>query len=71
MIYILFIMASLGIARAFMTFELPDVKPLNCWSCLSFWTSVILLLMYDWHTVGIAFITYLLADMIQSWESKK
>jgi len=71
MSYIAIILISLGLARAAQTFDLPDIKPLNCFSCLSFWNSVLLFAFIEWQLIGISFITYLVADLIMVWESKR
>ena len=70
MIYILFILSSIGIARAMQTFNMPDIKPFNCQSCMSFWGCVALIGFYDWHMIPLAFISYLLSDLILVWEQK-
>lgn len=57
-------------ARALMSFNLVDMKPFNCQSCLSFWLSMIITLGYDWELAPIAFVTYLLSDLILIYESK-
>lgn len=71
MSYIAIILISLGLARAVQTFDLPDIKPLNCQSCLSFWNSVIIFALIEWQLIGLSFITYLLSDLILTWESKR
>lgn len=71
MSYIAIILISLGLARAVQTFNLPDIKPFNCQSCLSFWHSVIIFALIEWHLIGLSFITYLLSDLIMTWESKR
>ena len=60
----------IGLARALMTFNLPNFKPFNCLSCLSFWVAVLNALLVDYNLIGIAFITYLLSDLILIYESK-
>ena len=62
-------LCSIGLARALMTFNLPDYKPLNCQSCLSFWISVIGFLAVDPCMVMLAFITYLVSDLILMYEA--
>ncbi len=71
MSYIAIILISLGLARAVQTFNLPDIKPFNCQSCLSFWHSVIIFGLIEWQLIGLSFITYLLSDLIMTWESKR
>lgn len=61
----------IGIARILLTFNLPDIKPLNCQSCLSFWSTVIVCAFFDYHIIGISLISYLLSDLILVWESKR
>jgi hypothetical protein len=46
------------------------MKPFSCQSCLSFWISVIAASFFDWHLIGLAFISYLLSDLILIYESK-
>lgn len=70
MIYLIIILLPIGFARALMSFNLPDMKPFSCQSCLSFWVSVSASLLIDWHLIGLAFITYLLSDLILIYESK-
>ena len=60
---------SIGLARALMTFNLPDYKPLNCQSCLSFWIAVVGFLAVDPCMVMVAFITYLVSDLILIYEA--
>lgn len=60
----------IGLARAFLSFNLLDFKPFNCQSCLSFWISLVTSAIIDWHLIGFAFITYLLSDLILLYESK-
>ena len=57
-------------ARALQTFNLPDVKPLNCQSCLSFWISVTIFLTIKCEFVWLSFITYLISDLIIIYEHK-
>lgn len=63
-------LCSIGIARALMTFNLPNYKPLNCQSCLSFWISVIGYIAFDPFLVMLSFITYLVSDLILLYEYK-
>ena len=70
MIYILLITIPIGIARALMSFNIPDYKPFNCQSCLSFWIAVAGCCAVDYNLIGMAFITYLLSDLILIYESK-
>lgn len=69
MIFIIPLLA-IGAARALMTFPLPDMKPFNCQSCFSFWLTVAVMLMVDPVLIGLGFISYLLSDLIQIYESK-
>ena len=39
---------AVAIARALQSFDLPDFKPFNCQSCLSFWTAVAIYLFVDY-----------------------
>jgi len=67
---------AVGISRAMMSLPLPNFKPFNCQSCLSFWISAFLLLSIDVsfyldvNMIGVAFISYLLSDLILIYESK-
>lgn len=61
---------SIGIARAMLSFNLPDIKPFNCQSCLSFWTCVILCAYIDYNLIGLGFIAYLFSDLILIYENK-
>lgn len=63
-------LCSIGLARALMTFNLPDVKPFNCQSCLAFWIAVVGYLAIDPYMVMLAFITYLLSDLIMIYEAR-
>ena len=63
-------LCSIGLARALMTFNLPDVKPFNCQSCLSFWIAVMGYLAIDPYLVMLAFIAYLLSDLIMIYEAR-
>lgn len=62
---------AIGIARALMTLPLPNVKPLNCQSCLSFWISVVVIPFIDVNLIGLAFVSYLLSDIISIYEHKR
>jgi hypothetical protein len=53
-----------------MTFNLPDWKPFNCQSCLSFWIAVVGYLAVDPYMVMLAFIAYLLSDLIMIYEAR-
>lgn len=68
MIYIILI--SIGIARALQTFNLPDYKPFNCQSCLAFWSTFVVCLCTEPELVGISFISYLISDLILTYENK-
>ena len=70
MIYILLITIPIGIARALMSFNLPDYKPFNCQSCLSFWIAFAGCCAVDYNLIGMSFITYLVSDLILIYESK-
>ena len=70
MIYLIIITLPIGFARALQSFNLPDIKPFSCQSCLSFWISMLAALAIDWHLIGLAFITYLLSDLILIYENK-
>jgi len=61
-------LCSIGLARALMTLNLPDIKPFNCQSCLSFWIAVVGYLAIDPYMVMVAFITYLISDLILIYE---
>jgi len=63
-------LVSIGIARALQSFQLPDIKPFNCQSCLSFWISLVGFAVFDWTWIHVAFITYLLSDLILIYEHK-
>lgn len=62
---------AIGIARALMTLPLPNIKPLNCQSCLSFWISVAVIPFIDVNLIGLAFVSYLLSDIISIYEHKR
>ena len=61
---------AVAIARAFMTFDIPDIKPFNCQSCLSFWTAVILYCFIDVSMIPYAFLSYLISDLLLIYEHK-
>jgi hypothetical protein len=61
---------AIGAARALMTLPLPDIKPLNCQSCLSFWLTLLMTLIIDVNLIGLAFVSYLLSDIISIYEHK-
>jgi hypothetical protein len=62
---------AVAIARALQSFDLPDFKPFNCQSCLSFWTAVAIYLFVDYRMIPMAFVSYLLSDLILLYESKR
>jgi hypothetical protein len=66
----IYIIIAVAIARAFQTFELPNIKPFNCLSCLSFWTAVGIYSFVDYRMIPFAFVSYLLSDLILIYESK-
>ena len=61
---------AVAMARALMSFGLPNTKPFNCQSCLSFWTALTIYLVVDWTLVPLAFISYLISDLILIYEHK-
>jgi hypothetical protein len=61
---------AIAIARAFMTFNIPDIKPFNCQSCLAFWTAICLFAFIDITLMPYAFISYLLSDLLLIYEHK-
>jgi hypothetical protein len=61
---------AVAMARALMSFNLPNTKPFNCQSCLSFWAAVAIYLVVDWTLVPLAFISYLVSDLILIYEYK-
>jgi hypothetical protein len=67
----IYIIIAVAIARALQSFDLPDFKPLNCLSCLSFWTAVAIYLFVDYRMIPMAFVSYLLSDLILLYESKR
>jgi hypothetical protein len=66
----IYIIIAVAIARALMSFRLPNIKPFNCQSCLSFWTAVAIYSFVDYRMIPFAFISYLLSDLILLYESK-
>jgi hypothetical protein len=60
----------IGLARALLTFNLPDYKPFNCQSCLSFWIAIITASIVEWNFLGLAFVTYLISELIIIYEYK-
>ena len=69
MILILLITAS-AIGMILTTFNLPDIKPLNCASCLSGWVALIMLICFA-PTYWWAFPTsYLITNLIYIYETK-
>jgi len=70
MMYLIPLMA-VGAARAILTLPLPDVKPFNCMSCLSFWICAITCSFIDWQLIPLGFLAYLLSDLILIYEYKR
>ena len=66
----IYILIAVAMARALMSFNLPNTKPFNCQSCLSFWTAVSIYLVVDWTLVPLAFLSYLVSDLILIYEHK-
>ena len=66
----IYIIIAVAIARSLQTFELPNIKPFNCQSCLSFWAAVAIYLFVDYRMIPFAFVSYLLSDLILIYESK-
>lgn len=66
----IYTLIAVAMARALMSFGLPNIKPFNCQSCLSFWTALIIYLVVDWTLVPLAFIAYLVSDIILIYEHK-
>ena len=62
---------AIGMARALMTLPLPNIKPLNCQSCLSFWISVAVIPFIDFNLIGLAFVSYLISDILSIYEHKR
>lgn len=62
---------AVAIARALMTFSwLPKMKPFTCQSCLSFWTAIAIYSCADWTMIPMAFLAYLISDLILIYEYK-
>jgi len=61
---------AVAIARAMMAFNMPQMKPFNCQSCLSFWIALIIYLGHDWKMIPMAFLAYLISDLILIYEHK-
>jgi len=69
MIFLLLITAS-AIGMIVTTFNLPDIKPLNCASCLSGWIALIMLLCFApafWWSFPAS---YLFTSIIYIYETK-
>lgn len=66
----IYTLIAVAMARALMSFGLPNTKPFNCQSCLSFWTALTIYLVVDWTLVPLAFISYLISDLILIYEHK-
>jgi hypothetical protein len=66
----IYIIIAVAIARALTSFDLPQFKPFNCLSCLSFWTAVAIYSFVDYRMIPLAFVSYLLSDLILIYESK-
>jgi hypothetical protein len=66
----IYIIIAVAIARALTSFQLPNIKPFNCLSCLSFWTAVAIYSFVDYRMIPLAFVSYLLSDLILIYESK-
>jgi len=66
----IYIIIAVAIARALTSFDLPQFKPFNCLSCLSFWTAVAIYSFVDYRMIPMAFVSYLLSDLILIYESK-
>lgn len=58
-------------ARALHTWKLPNIKPFNCLPCLSFWIATTIYLFIDWKLIPLAFVSYLLSELILIYESKR
>ena len=61
---------SIGIARALQSLAMPDFKPFNCQSCMSFWTTVLVYSFIEWRLCALGFLSYLISDLILIYESK-
>jgi hypothetical protein len=66
----IYIIIAVAIARSLTSFDLPQFKPFNCLSCLSFWTAVAIYSFVDYRMIPLAFVSYLLSDLILIYESK-
>ena len=66
----IYIIIAVAIARSLTSFDLPQFKPFNCLSCLSFWTAVTIYSFVDYRMIPLAFVSYLLSDLILIYESK-
>jgi hypothetical protein len=66
----IYTITAVAIARALMSFDLPNTKPFNCQSCLSFWTALAIYLCTDWSMIPFAFVAYLISDLILIYEYK-
>ena len=58
-------------ARALQTWNLPNIKPFNCLPCFSFWIATSIYLFIDWKLIPLAFVSYLLSELILIYESKR
>ena len=58
-------------ARALQTWNLPNIKPFNCLPCFSFWIATTIYLFIDWKLIPLAFVSYLLSELILIYESKR
>ncbi len=61
---------AVAIARALQEFKLPNIKPFNCQPCLSFWIAVLIYSYIDWKLIPLAFVSYLIAQLIIIYECK-
>lgn len=71
MMYYLIPLIAIGFSRALMTLPLPDIKPLNCQSCLSFWSCAITCALVDYQLIPLGFLAYLISDLILIYEYKR